>query len=145
MIAAWWRRHAAERRLGVRLPAEARDVRHVSWRPSTDLAYAETLIRFDAPEGAYLALIARRRLTRVAEAGGNPHLPTPWAASPGMRAPDWWDPASDTPPDAAAGTVGAQGSIAAKWERGRVYVRIVDTGHPSAPTASSAGGRPAGS
>jgi hypothetical protein len=130
-------RQAAERLLGVALPTSARDVRYLSWQPSGDLAYHEALLRFDASIEDYRALVQARGLTLFSVSGPDVHLPIDWSPPREVNAPDWWQPSASTPPDAASGQVGVYGSIAVKWENGRVYAVIVDTGHRS--TAAGAG------
>lgn len=121
-------RRAAARMLGAPLPAAAGDLHFLRWQPSGDLAYWEALIRFDAPREDYLALIRQLGLAPFAASGPTVHLPIDWAPPPELSAPDWWTPSPQTPADAAAGPLGAYGSLALKWEGGRVYGRLVDTG-----------------
>ena len=122
-------RRAVQRLLDACLPKNAHNVRYLRWRPSTDLAYQEALICWDCPQEEYLEFVRARALTLLSVSGPNVHLPSGWQPAPEIPRPDWWEPSSDTPPDAASGTVGTFGSIIAKWEAGRVYVLITDTGH----------------
>ena len=122
-------RRAAQRLIGAPLPDGAEDVRFVRWQPSGDLAYHEALIRFACSKEDYLALVRARGLTLFADSGPDVHLPIPWRPAPEMNDPEWWTPSSETPPDAAGGLVGSDGSIAAKWEAGHAYVMVTDTGH----------------
>lgn len=124
-------RRTAERLLGADLPKSARDVRYLHWQPSGDLAYHEALIRFDASIEDYRAFVQARGLTPFSISGPNVHLPVDWSPPPEIDTPDWWQPSPETPPDAASGRVGMYGSVIMKWENGRVYVLIVDTGHRS--------------
>lgn len=124
-------RRTVEGLLGVPLPKTAGDIRYLRWQASGDLAYHEALIRFDSSKEDYLAFVQARGLTPFAVSGPNVHLPTDWRPPPEIRKPDWWEPSPETPADAASGKVGVYGSIAAKWEDGRVYALIVDTGHRS--------------
>lgn len=126
-------RREAQRLLGTELPADAHEIRYLVWQPSTDLAYHEALLRFDASHADYLACVERRGLALFVSSGPTVHLPIDWTPSPEITAPDWWQPSAVTPPDAAGGLVGRYGSIAVKWERGHVYALIVDTGHRSPP------------
>jgi len=124
-------RRSAERLLGAALPKSAGDVRYLCWQPSGDLAYHEALVRFDASIEDYRAFVQARALTAFSVSGPSVHLPIDWSPPAEVDAPDWWQPSADTPPDAASGQVGVYGSIAVKWEKGRVYAFIVDTGHRS--------------
>lgn len=130
-------RRTAERLLGAALPQSASDVRYLCWQPSGDLAYHEALVRFDTSTEDYRTFVQARGLTPFSVSGPNVHLPTDWSPPPGIDAPDWWQPSTETPPDAASGQVGLYGSIAVKWESGRVYVVVVDTGHRSSSGACS--------
>lgn len=131
-------RRAVQQLLGASLPPSADDVRYLRWQPSGDLAYQEALVRFDASAVDYQSFVARRGLTPFSESGPNVHLPIDWTPPVEIDRPDWWFPRPDTPADAASGKVGSHGSIAVKWEDGRVYAVIVDTGER--PSAS--GGAP---
>lgn len=124
-------RQTAERLLGSALPKSASDVRYLCWQPSGDLAYHEALVRFDASIEDYRAFVQARGLTPFSVSGPNVRLPIDWSSPPEIDAPDWWQPSANTPSDAASGQVGVYGSIAVKWENGRVYAIIVDTGHRS--------------
>jgi hypothetical protein len=115
--------------IGAPLPDSAGDVRFLRWQPSTDLAYYEALIRWDSTKEEYVNFIRERGLTRFSASGPNVHLPTDWRPNPQIDNPDWWNPTPETPPDAASGMAGTFGSLAAKWEAGRVYVLLTDTGH----------------
>lgn len=134
-IFAFLDRRRVEGLLGVPLPEVVEDLRFLIWRPSTDLAYLEALVRFAAPDGAYEALVQSLGLVPYAESGSGVHLPIDWSPPPEVEAPDWWQPGPETPPDATGGPLGVYGSIAAKRVSGvvvglgLVYLRIVDTGH----------------
>ncbi|MFZ5511091.1 MAG: hypothetical protein ACOZCP_13660 [Pseudomonadota bacterium] len=122
-------RRKVERLLGVPLPKGARRVHYLLWRPSDHLAYHEALIRFEADRDAYLSFVHARGLTPFSESGPDVHLPIDWSPAPEITRPRWWNPTPATPPDAASGKVGLYGSLAAKWEDGKVFVLIEDTGH----------------
>jgi hypothetical protein len=107
-------------------------------RDRTQLDNLEALIRFDAPKEGYLAFVQARGLTPFVVSGPNVHLLTDWQPPPKIEKPAWWDPSSETPPDAASGKVGIYGSIVVKWEEGRVYALIVDTGHRSSASGPQA-------
>ena len=126
---AWLDRRAAERMLGTSLPAGARDLHYLRWQPSGDLAYYEGIIRFDCSKDDYLAFARARGMTLLSESGANVHLPASWEPAPDMRNPAWWQPTGETPPDAASGLVGSDGSLITKWESGHTYVMVTDTGH----------------
>jgi hypothetical protein len=132
---AYFDRRTAERLLGAALPRSARDIRYLCWQPSGDLAYQEALVRFDTSINDYQAFIQTRGLTPFSVSGPNVHLPIDWSPPREVAMPDWWQPSAKTPPNAASGQVGVYGSIAVKWENGRVYTIIVDTGHraPASP------------
>ena len=121
-------RRRVQQLLGALLLPSSTDVRYLRWQPSGDLAYHEALVRFDASAEDYQSFVARRGLTPFSESGPNVHLPIDWTPPVAIDRPDWWVPSSNTPADAASGKVGSHGSIAVKWEDGRVYAVIVDTG-----------------
>lgn len=129
-------RRTVEALLGAPLPKSASDVRYLRWQPSGDLAYHEALVRFDASLEDYRAFVQTRGLTPFSVSGPNVHLPIDWSPPTEIDAPDWWLPSPETPLDAASGQVGVYGSIAVKWENGRVYAVIVDTGHRSSAPGS---------
>lgn len=126
-------RRDAARLIGAPLPVTAGDLRFLVWQPSGDLAYHEALIRFDASEDAYRRWVGEVGLAPYSAGGGGVHLPIDWSPPEGVSAPDWWRPSPQTPPDAAGGWLGLYGSIAAKWEQGCVYLRLVDTGQRTPP------------
>ncbi|WP_413935777.1 hypothetical protein [Nitrospira sp. BLG_1] len=132
---AFFDRRTAARLLGAPLPRSARDVRYLCWQPSGDLAYQEALVRFDTSMNDYQAFVLARGLTPFSVSGPNVHLPIDWSSPREVAAPDWWQPSAKTPADAASGQLGVYGSIAVKWENGRAYALIVDTGHraPASP------------
>lgn len=121
-------RHRIENLLGTPLPRGAADLHYLRWRPSIDLAYEEALIRFTVPAHDYLSFVQACGLTPFALSGPTVHLPIDWAPPPEVAAPPWWEPTGETPHDAAGGPLGRYGSIAVKWERGRVYCRLIDPG-----------------
>jgi hypothetical protein len=125
-------RRTVARWLGVPLPRAARELRYVDWQPSGDLAYHEALVCFRASKEDYLALVQARGLALFSSTGPAGRLPFDWSPPPEMQRPDWWTPSPETPPDAATGTLGLYGKIAAKWEGGRVFLVIEDTGHRAA-------------
>ena len=131
-------RRTVQQLLGAPLLPSAADVRYLRWQPSGDLAYHEALVRFDASAEEYQSFVARRGLTPFSVSGPNVHLPIDWTPPVKIDRPDWWFPSSNTPADAASGKVGSHGSIAVKWEDGRVYAVIVDTGERQ---SASGGGR----
>lgn len=122
-------RHAAERLVGGALPVSATNTKYLRWQPSGDLAYYEALVRWDSTREHYLEFVHERGFTVFSTSGPDAHLPIDWRPAAQIESPAWWDPTSETPADAASGRVGMFGSIAAKWEAGRVYVMITDTGH----------------
>jgi hypothetical protein len=125
-------RRRVARLLGAPLPAAARDVRFLLWQPSSDLAYSELVVRFDASLEAYREFVRACGLAYYEATKATVHLPIPWRTPGELAPPDWWQPLDGTPPHAAAGRVGLHGSVAMKWEDGRVYVFLVDTGHRGA-------------
>ena len=122
-------RQAAARLVGGTLPASATNLKYLRWQPSGDLSYYEALVGWDSTREQYLEFIHERNLTTFAAIGPGVLLPIDWRPSAQIERPSWWHPTSETPGDAAAGRVGAFGSIVAKWETGRVYVMITDTGN----------------
>jgi hypothetical protein len=123
------RRAQVERLIGTTLPQEADDLHHAIVRPSSQLAFYTAYVRFGASHDDYVALMRRMAMDFVSDGGAaNRHLPTAWRSP---SDPSWWDPGDETPPDAAAKTLAYNGWAVAKYERGRVYLILTETGMPS--------------
>jgi hypothetical protein len=128
-IWTWADRRRIERLLGAALPQSAQELRYLDWQPSGDLAYHEALIRFRVPLDEYRSWMSALGLANGVQGGVPADGPAIWQAPPEIDPPSWWDASADFTPDAAWGQIGPYGALAMKWERGAVYVHIVDTGH----------------
>lgn len=125
-------RRTVEKLLDARLPANVKNIRYIRWQPSGDLAYFEALISWESSKQDYLSFAQARGLTPFSTSGPNVHLPIDWRGSSEIPEADWWNPSDETPEDANSGAIGTFGSIKVKWEAGRVYGIVTDTGHRGA-------------
>lgn len=123
---------ALARWLGMGLPGTARDLRFLRWQATGDLAYHEVLARFEIPLEAYRVWISDPGLETVSGGALPPDGPAIWRGPPEVAAPAWWDPSPEMTPDTAWRRVGEYGTLAMKWERGRAYLHLIDTGHAAA-------------
>lgn len=120
-------RKQAEKLLQTQLPSGISNLSFFRWQPSSDLNYFHAYLKFDSTEQEFVALTDQLGM-QTGDAENSGHLPACWDGPTDRELP-WWDPAPQTPSDAAARFYGVNGWIVAKYERGSTYLILTDSGH----------------
>lgn len=132
-IRDWLNRRAADKLLGVAVPDDADDIHYAKFKISTFLAGYDAYLKFRTSRRSFLDLVRRADFDLYEATGPNTYLPAPWKQAPEHPHLSWWDPAPDTPSDAASATFGADGWLVGKYENGCAYFIISgDTGRTEA-------------